>query len=136
MLAAGADCAIWAGPRDDEAVSRILRSGVSVYSLAARTSRPTLARQCQAARPLIRHWDGSAWKVAPFPGDTQTVDDLQFNQVAAAGGKAWISALDGGRNPQLGRKKLDTTADQQRVGALGGHGDQRHRRVGGRVRHL
>ena len=34
LLAAGADCAVWAGPRDDEAVSRILRAGVNVYSLA------------------------------------------------------------------------------------------------------
>jgi hypothetical protein len=45
--------------------------------------------------PLIRHWTGSAWQVTPFPGDTDSVNDLQLNQVAATGGKAWIAALDG-----------------------------------------
>jgi 4-hydroxy-tetrahydrodipicolinate reductase len=35
LLAAGADCAIWAGPRDDEAVIRILRAGINVYTLSA-----------------------------------------------------------------------------------------------------
>jgi 4-hydroxy-tetrahydrodipicolinate reductase len=35
LLAAGADCAIWAGPRNDEAVLRILRAGVNVYTLSA-----------------------------------------------------------------------------------------------------
>jgi hypothetical protein len=34
LLAAGADCAIWAGARDDEAVARILRAGVNVYALS------------------------------------------------------------------------------------------------------
>jgi hypothetical protein len=51
--------------------------------------------QAGTFQPRIRHWDGSAWQVTAFPGDTETVDTLQLNQVAAAGGKAWIATLDG-----------------------------------------
>jgi hypothetical protein len=40
--------------------------------------------------PRLRHWDGHAWQLASFPGDTQTTSSLRLSQVAAAGGKAWI----------------------------------------------
>ncbi len=62
-----------------------------VWAVGAQTDNP----QVDPYQPRIRHWDGSAWQVTPFPGDTETTDDLQLNQVAAAGGKAWIAALDG-----------------------------------------
>ena len=62
-----------------------------VWAVGAQTDNP----QVDPYQPRIRHWDGSAWQVTPFPGDTETTDNLQLNQVAAAGGKAWIAALDG-----------------------------------------
>ena len=63
----------------------------NVWMVGAQSRNP----QVDPYQPRIRHWNGSAWQVTPFPGDTETVDDLQLNQVAAAGGKAWIAALDG-----------------------------------------
>jgi hypothetical protein len=65
--------------------------GGDVWAVGAQTHNP----QVDLYQPRIRHWDGSAWRVTPFPGDTQTTDNLQLNQVAAAGGRAWIAALDG-----------------------------------------
>ena len=62
-----------------------------VWAVGAQTDNP----QVDPYQPRIRHWDGSAWQVTPFPGDTEITDNLQLNQVAAAGGKAWIAALDG-----------------------------------------
>jgi hypothetical protein len=62
-----------------------------VWAVGAQTDNP----QVDPYQPQIRHWDGSAWQVTPFPGDTENTDELQLNQVAAAGGKAWIAALDG-----------------------------------------
>jgi hypothetical protein len=81
-----------ANPAASEGFGSVADGGAGdVWAVGAQTDNP----QVDPYQPRIRHWDGSAWQVTPFPGDTETTDDLQLNQVAAAGGKAWIAALDG-----------------------------------------
>lgn len=81
-----------ADPAASEGFGSVADGGAGdVWAVGAQTDNP----QVDPYQPRIRHWDGSAWQVTPFPGDTETTDDLQLNQVAAAGGKAWIAALDG-----------------------------------------
>jgi hypothetical protein len=81
-----------ASPAASEGFGSVADGGAGdVWAVGAQTDNP----QVDPYQPRIRHWDGSAWQVTPFPGDTETTDDLQLNQVAAAGGKAWIAALDG-----------------------------------------
>ena len=81
-----------AGPAASEGFDSVADGGAGdVWAVGAQTRNP----QADPYQPRIRHWDGSAWRVTPFPGDTQTTDNLQLNQVAAAGGRAWIAALDG-----------------------------------------
>ncbi len=81
-----------ANPAASEGFGSVADGGAGdVWVVGAQTDNP----QVDPYQPRIRHWDGRAWQVTPFPGDTETTDDLQLNQVAAAGGKAWIAALDG-----------------------------------------
>jgi hypothetical protein len=81
-----------ANPAASEGFGSVAAGGAGdVWAVGAQTDNP----QVDPYQPRIRHWDGRAWQVTPFPGDTETTDDLQLNQVAAAGGKAWIAALDG-----------------------------------------
>lgn len=81
-----------ANPAASEGFGSVAAGGAGdVWAVGVQTDNP----QVDPYQPRIRHWDGSAWQVTPFPGDTETTDDLQLDQVAAAGGKAWIAALDG-----------------------------------------
>jgi hypothetical protein len=82
-----------ASPDAYEAIDSVADGGAGdAWTIGAATADPSQ----EQFQPQIRHWNGSAWTVTPFPNDTQNVDELQFNAVAAAGGKAWISAIDAG----------------------------------------
>jgi len=82
-----------ASPDAFEAIASVADGGAGdAWTVGDGTADPSQGQ----FQPLLRHWDGSAWQVTSFPGDTESVGDVQLTQVAAAGGKAWVSALDGG----------------------------------------
>jgi 4-hydroxy-tetrahydrodipicolinate reductase len=95
LVAAGADCVIWAGPRDDDAVIRILRAGINVYTLSAayylehEPDRAKFQAACEAGGVTLMgggNIPGLISDVAPlflsgYSGDIEQVRVWQRNHV-------------------------------------------------------